>query len=167
MALNRLLEVLEQMEMAHQRMLELGEEKKTAIMKNNVDRLIVINNQESKMVKVIGTLDQQRADAAYALMQEKGIKSKLNLTVTELARLVFDPEDKNRLLQIQARLARILQELKSLNEVNQQLTEQSLSFINLSIELFAGTPTDSYTYTHPASGYGAAQRNPGFFNTRG
>nr|WP_281358124.1 flagellar protein FlgN [Saccharibacillus qingshengii] len=165
--MNRLLEILEQMETAHQRMLELGEEKKTAIMKNDVDRLIAINNQESKMIKAIGALDQHRAEAAYALMQEKGIKSKLNLTMTELARLLFDPEDKNRLLQIQARLAHILRELKSLNDINQQLTEQSLSFINLSIDLMVGTPADSYTYTHPANNYGAAHRNPGFFNARG
>lgn len=165
MALNRLLEILEQMETSHQRMLELGEQKKTAIMKNDVDRLIVINNQESKIVKAIGALDQHRAEAAYALMQEKGIKSKLNLTLNELARLVFDVEEKARLLDVQSRLAHTLKQLKALNQINQQLTEQSLSFINLSLDLLVGAPADSYTYTHPASAP-AGYQNPGFFNIR-
>ena len=165
-ALNRLLEILEQMEAAHKRMLELGEQKKTAIMKNDVDQVIVINNQESKIVKTIGLLDQEREAAAYALMQEKGIKSKLNLNLSELARLVFDIEDKARLLDVQSRLADTLRKLKSLNEINQQLTEQSLTFINLSLELMVGTPTDSYTYTHPANGTGTYGK-PSYFNARG
>jgi len=166
-ALNRLLEILEQMEAAHQQMLELGERKKTAIMENDVDQVILINNRESKIVKAIGALDQQREDTAHAFMLEKGIKSKLKLNISELARLVFDVEDKSRLLDIQSRLAHTLKQLKALNEINQQLTEQSLMFVNMSIELMVGTPTDSYTYTHPANTYGAAQRNPGFFNARG
>lgn len=166
MALNRLLEILDQMEVLHQRMLELSEEKRTAIMKNDVDRLITIGNQESKMLKTIGALESERSEAAYAFMQEKGIKSKLNLTVSELARLVFDPEDKERLLGVQSRLARILRELKSLNEINQQLIQQSLSFINLSIDLMVGVPADGYTYTHPAN-TPAGYRNPGFFNIKG
>lgn len=154
------------MEAVHERMLELGERKKTAIMKNDLDSVIAINTQESKLVKSIGALEQERSDAAFALMQEKGIKSKLNLTLSELARLVFDVEDKARLLGVQSRLAALLQKLKTLNELNQQLTEQSLTFINLSIDLMVGTPADSYTYTHPASA-ATGYRNPGFFNARG
>ncbi|MDO3412085.1 flagellar protein FlgN [Saccharibacillus sp. CPCC 101409] len=167
MALNELLETLEQMEVAHRRMLELGEQKRTAIMQNDVDRLIAIANQESKLVKAIGTLDDRRADEAHAFMQTKGIKSKLNLTITELARLVFDLDEKARLLDVQQRLASALSELKLLNETNQQLIQQSLSFINFSIDVMVGAPEDNYTYTHPSNGYSATTRNPGFFNARG
>ncbi|QDH20857.1 flagellar protein FlgN [Saccharibacillus brassicae] len=166
MALNRLIEILEQMEAAHKRMLELGEQKKTAIMANDVDRVIVINNQESKIVKMIGALDQERTEAAFSFMQAMGIKSNLNLKLSELTRLVFDVEDKARLVDVQHRLATILQKLKSLNDINQQLTEQSLTFINLSIDLLVGTPTDSHTYTHPAS-TSTGYRNQGFYNARG
>ena len=48
----------------------------------------------------------------HIFLQSRGIKSQLELTVTELARLVFDPEEKRKLLDVQSRLSRTLQELK-------------------------------------------------------
>lgn len=53
------------------------------------------------MSRHIEQLDERRLQAAYEFLQERGIKSKLNLNITELSRLVFDVEDKQRLLHIQ------------------------------------------------------------------
>lgn len=99
-------------------------------------------------------------------MQHVGIRSNLNLNLTELSRLVFDPEDKLRLLQIQQKLSDTVRRLKKANELNQKLIEQSLTFIDYSLDLLVGRPNQDFTYHHPSDKGNSAAR-PGLFDTRG
>lgn len=166
MTLTTLLEVLERLDEAHLQMLDLAAEKKQTIMDNKVEGLIEILNRESKLMKVIGQLEEQRTEAAFAFMQGVGIRSNLNLNLTELSRLVFDPEDKSRLQQIQQKLSGTLHRLKQANELNQKLIEQSLSFIDYSLDLLVGRPNQEMTYHHP-SDKGSSVMRPGLFDARG
>lgn len=130
MAIESIIDVLEQLEAAHVEMLELGERKKEAVVANKVDILISLINQESKLLKRIELIEQQRFLAVHQFLEGRGIKSKLNLTISELTRLVFDTAEKKRLLQAQTSLTDVLQKVKYLNESNQQLIKQSLSYID-------------------------------------
>ncbi|CAM4280226.1 flagellar protein FlgN [Paenibacillus typhae] len=166
MALTKLLELLERLDDTHLQMLDLAAIKKQTIMDNKVDVLIDIMNRESKLVKLIGQLEEQRSEATHAFLQGVGIRSNLNLNITELSRLVFDPDHKSRLQQIQQKLSDTLQRLKQANELNQKLIEQSLTFIDYSLDLLVGRPNQEFTYHHPADkGYNNAR--PGLFDARG
>lgn len=165
MSIQLLINSLDQLDEAHQDMLKWGQLKKDAVMKNEVDILIKVMNQESRVMKKIAQLEEERLSACYAFLQEKGIKSMLNLTVTELVRLVFDPEEKTLLLEAQARLSSTLEQLKELNVLNQKLIEQSLSFIDYSLELLGGGNEQEATYQHPTDKSGGVQRS-GLFDTR-
>jgi hypothetical protein len=46
-------------------------------------------------------------------------------------------------------LIRIVSELRSANELNQQLLEQSLSFVNMSLDLLTDSPEDDFIYKKP------------------
>lgn len=166
MALTTLLELLERLDEAHIQMLDLAASKKQSIMDNKVDALIEILNRESKFMKLIGQLEEQRGQAAYAFLQGVGIRSNLQLNLSELSRLVFDPEDKSRLLHIQQKLSGTLQQLKAANELNQKLIEQSLTFIDYSLDLLVGRPNQEITYHHP-SDKGSSAKRPGLFDARG
>lgn len=166
MALTRLIELLERLDEAHLQMLELAAIKKQAIMDNKVEGIVDILNRESKLMKLTGQLEEQRSQAAYAFLQGVGIRSNLNLNLTELSRLVFDPEDKARLQHIQQKLSGTLQSLKQANELNQKLIEQSLTFIDYSLDLLVGRPNQEITYHHPSEKGGAISR-PGLFDARG
>ncbi|MEK5140709.1 flagellar protein FlgN [Paenibacillus sp. FSL M7-0134] len=149
MPLDRLIDVLEQLREAHEQLITLGNQKKEALISNKVDQLILVMNQESKMSKLIDQLEEQRISSAYKFLQGRGIKSKLNLTISELSRLVFDLQDKQRLLSIQARLSETLNELKQLNELNRQLIEQALSYIDFSVETMSYYEEFETTYHRP------------------
>jgi flagellar biosynthesis/type III secretory pathway chaperone len=166
MALTTLLELLERLNEAHIQMLDLAAAKKQTIMDNKVDVLIDILNRESKLMKLIGQLEEQRTQAAYDFLQGVGIRSNLNLNLSELSRLVFDPEDKSRLLHIQRKLSDTLHRLKEANELNQKLIEQSLTFIDYSLDLLVGRPNQEITYHHP-SDKGSSATRPGLFDARG
>ncbi|HEY2494676.1 MAG TPA: flagellar protein FlgN [Paenibacillus sp.] len=165
MALNKLIQAMEQLDTAHHHMLEIAESKRVTIMNNDVERLITILNQESKVMKQIEQLEQIRVSASYELLQEKGIKSLLNLTVTELVRLVFDPEDKRKLLDVQSRLSHTLAQVQEINQLNQKLIEQSLAFIDYSLDVLIDRPTQEATYQHPSDKHNG-QGWPGLFDTR-
>ncbi|MFF2018089.1 flagellar protein FlgN [Paenibacillus sp. NPDC058177] len=166
MALTTLIELLERLDEVHIQMLDLAATKKQAIMENKVEVLIDILNRESKTMKLVGQLEEQRTQAAYAFLQGVGIRSNLNLNLTELSRLVFDPEDKSRLLQIQKKLSGTLHHLKEANELNQKLIEQSLTFIDYSLDLLVGRPNQEMTYHHP-SDKGSNVYRSGLFDARG
>ena len=166
MALTTLIELLERLDEVHNTMLDLAADKKQTIMDNNVDVLIDILNRESKLTKLIGQLEEQRISSAYTVLQGVGIRSNLNLNLTELSRLIFDPEDKARLLHIQQKLSSTLQRLKEANELNQKLIEQSLTFIDYSLDLLVGRPNQEITYQRP-SDKGNSVTRPGIFDARG
>ncbi|OAX46329.1 flagellar protein FlgN [Paenibacillus sp. AD87] len=166
MAIESIIDVLEQLEAAHVEMLELGERKKEAVVANKVDILISLINQESKLLKRIELIEQQRILAVHQFLEERGIKSKLNLTISELTRLVFDTAEKKRLLQAQTSLTDVLEKVKYLNESNQQLIKQSLSYIDFFIETMSFHAESEATYQNPLEkSYGIARS--GLFDTRG
>ncbi|WP_017810943.1 MULTISPECIES: flagellar protein FlgN [Paenibacillus] len=167
MSLDNLVDVLNKLDVYHQQMIELGESKKNSIVANDIDVMIRVMNQESKLIKLIEQTEQERMQASYDFLKERGIKSQLNLTLTELARLVFDVEDKKRLLGVQSKLKSTLDRLKELNDLNQQLIQQSLDFIEFSLDVIVDKPEQDMVYQHPAAAqYGAGQRR-GLFDTRG
>jgi len=166
MALTRLIEILEQLDEVHTQMLELAATKKRAIIDNKVEVLIDILNRDSKLTKQVWQLEEQRGEAAYSFLQGVGIRSNLNLNLTELSRLVFDPEEKQKLLHIQGRLSGTLHQLKEANQLNQLLLQQAISYIDFSIESMSYYSEMQVTYHHPADKTGRVQVS-GLFDTRG
>ncbi|KOR76285.1 flagellar protein FlgN [Paenibacillus solani] len=158
-------DVLEKLNSVYRDMLELAELKRQAIIDNDVDSIIQLMTRETKGVKAIEQLETQRQEMVNAFLQSRGIKSQLQLTMTELVRLVFDQDEKARLMQIQTRLSETLNDLKEKNNLNQHLMKQSLDFIDLSLDLLTGKPAQDMTYQPPtkrSSGAGS----PGIFDTR-
>ncbi|OWA36177.1 flagellar biosynthesis protein FlgN [Saccharibacillus sp. O16] len=165
MSLKQLVGQLEQLNLSHLEMIEIAEEKKQAVIRNDIDTFISTMNRESKLLKRIQREDELRGEMAYAFMQERGIKSRLKLTIAEISRLVFDPDEKRELLDVHARLSDTLTRLKEINDLNRQLIEQALSFIDLSMELMSHRPEQDMTYQHPAAqGYGYGRS--GMFDRR-
>ncbi|GAB6991330.1 flagellar protein FlgN [Paenibacillus pini] len=166
MSVQSLVNLLEQLDVAHKYMLDLAILKKKAVMDNNVDSLIRLMNQETKGMKQIELLEQQRVSEAQQFLQACGIKSQLNLTLTEISRLVFDIEDKQKLLQIQKQLSETMTQLKEANDLNQKLMEQSLSFIDYSLEVMVGRPNQEATYQHPSERNSGLGSRAGIFDSR-
>ncbi|MFI2857110.1 flagellar protein FlgN [Paenibacillus sp. JSM ZJ436] len=165
MPIQPLIDTLHKLHAVYLDMLELADSKKLAIMNNNVDQLVQFMNRESKAVKVIEQLEVQRVNEAYTFLRERGIKSRLELSITEISKLVFDAQEKSELSSIQASLSHTLQQLRLKNELNQQLIQQSLAFIDLSLDMLTGKPSQEATYHHPSERSGNTQRS-GLFDTR-
>ncbi|MEK3733191.1 MULTISPECIES: flagellar protein FlgN [Paenibacillus] len=133
----------------HEQLIEAGKDKRQAIMVNDVERLTAVITRENRLLKQVAETEALRQGAADNFLREKGIRSQLQLTVTELTRLVFNPEEKDELLAVQRELTDRLLELKELNNSNRDLIEQSLDFIDYSLNLLVSNPDDDMLYRHP------------------
>ncbi|AWB46238.1 flagellar protein FlgN [Paenibacillus sp. CAA11] len=150
MSFRQIIDSLKQLTELHKELIHLGEEKKQVVIVNDIASLQGILHRETKVLRKIAEADEYRVKASNNFLKEKGIRSALKLNVTELSRLVFDTNEKAELLEQQRELSDVLLALKELNAMNKELTEQSISFIDYSLNLIVSHPDDSLLYQNPA-----------------
>jgi len=155
---------MEQLIELHESLINTANDKKRAIADNNIQLLTSLMTQENRLVKQIATTEQRRLDYVSIFLKEKGIRSQLNLTVTELSRLVFDNEDKQRLLDVKDRLLSSVHLLKKENKLVEQLLEQSLEFIDFSLNIIVGVD-DDLIYQNPSQPLAGYKKN-NFFDSK-
>jgi flagellar biosynthesis/type III secretory pathway chaperone len=157
-------QAMEALNEVYTEVLELGGQKKQLIVRNDVDGLTKLMNKESRLVKQTVELEQGRIEAVRGYLQEKNLRLPATITLTELTRVVFNIEDKQQLHHVHQMLLDTMMKLKELNELNQQLIEQSLAFINYSLDILVG-PDDEPVYHNPANQHQTPMRS-GMFDTR-
>jgi len=118
-------------------LVELSKSKKDIIIAGKVAELDKMVKLEQDMIFSIGQLERKREDVISMLCKALDMNSE-RMTVHELAK-VLKPELKNKLEDIQSKLQKALSELKAANDINGQLIEQSLEYIDYSINLIAGS----------------------------
>lgn len=150
----------------HQHLVDAAKEKHEAILKNDMQHLTQIMNKETRLLKQVNESEIARVDAANVFLTEKGIRSQLKLTITEMTRLVFDQEEKQHLLDSQRRLLDTLLTLKNLNNTNKEMIDQSLSFIDYSLNLIVSRPEDDMLYQNPNQQHVTRSLNRNFFDAR-
>lgn len=150
MSVKLIISALKKMNDLYMRMLSVCRDKHRAIIDNNTSELVKCMAEETRLLNQINEAEEQRIEAMNAFLKEKGIKSQLNLTVSEIARLVFDPNEKAELLETRSQLLNNATELKNQNQLTQQLLEQSLSFIDFSLNLLVGVD-DDLIYQNPTN----------------
>lgn len=144
---NSIIRSLAQMTNLHEELITLAEEKKDAIIQNDVNQLSSIMTRETRISKRIQAEEVNLQESSMNFLQEKGIRSKLKLTVSEVMRLVFDVNERESLSYERNRLVETINRLKLLNERNQELIKQSLSFIDFSLNMYIGA--EDYGFYQP------------------
>ncbi|MNO17862.1 FlgN protein [compost metagenome] len=150
MSIQQIISALKKANELHLQMLLVGGEKHRAIINNNTSELIKCMTEETRLLNQMNETEEQRVEAMSAYLKGKGIKSQLDLTVSELARLVFDQDEKIELLEVRNQLLNNASELKQQNQITKQLLEQSLNFIDFSLNLFVGVD-DDLIYQNPTN----------------
>ncbi|WP_028608244.1 flagellar protein FlgN [Paenibacillus harenae] len=165
MTVSKVIETMDSLTEMHKHLLQSGLEKKQAIISKDLDSLMRIMRLESKILKDITAMDMMRVAACRKLMLEKGVKNRINTTYRQLMGVVFVPEERIRLQEVHERLESVLKELKNLNDLNQDLLNQSLDFVHFSIDLLISPEDESYTYKHPSNQLRNSNRN-GIYNSK-
>ncbi|MDQ0918575.1 flagellar protein FlgN [Paenibacillus sp. V4I5] len=149
MSIQPLLETMDKLQEAHEALLELAKGKTQVLVSNDIDQLNMIVNRENKWVRAIAEANQQRIQIIGSYLISRGYNPNPKITVNDLIKVIFNAQEKQALSQAQQLLLTTIKELKECNIINQQLIEQSLSFINYSIDLVLGAPEDDVVYQNP------------------
>lgn len=165
MSVKEVIRSLEALNEIHETLLKLGEQKRQVLINNKVNELTQITNQESKLMKQVAGQEQQWLDYTTKFLEEKGYKPNPDMTMTELVKLVFNAEEKQSLLDTQSKLLRTIQKLKEMNALNQQMIEQSLSYIDYTLDLMTGDPDQDMFYKNPSQ-QAKKSKGKGFFDTK-
>lgn len=108
--------------------------RKTDILKaDNIEALGQLMKQELKHIKALEVVNKERETVQIELAKEISI-SEVDLTISIL--LQSDKiKDKEKLKNLQNQLVDQMEKLKVINELNQEMLQLSINFVNLNLDL--------------------------------
>lgn len=139
-----IIEILERLIAEHERMLKLGNHKKEVLITGKIDELARIIQFESRCISTIQSLELEREKHVSLYLMQRGIR-KETCYLSDLIELETSPDRKLVLARCQTQLGNLVNELQELNHLNQRLIEQSLEFVNMSLEEMT-TPPEAPIY---------------------
>ena len=119
MSMQPIITSLQQLLELHQSLLSISENKTEVLKKGDLEGLQQLLKTERKHVQAIKKIEAQN--------------------VTALLELIDNDAEKKALEAVTTTLAEVLVELKQQEQLNQQLTQQSLQFVQLSMNMIAPT----------------------------
>jgi flagellar biosynthesis/type III secretory pathway chaperone len=143
--------LLERLYKSHEDLLALGERKTEILKLGDMKALDVLLKEEDLQVKKLQMIEKERM-LKFA-----------NVTLGDVLEQAEESE-KEKLLHLQDQLIQTYEALKSRNELNQELLEQSLQYVNMSLSLIQ-PENGPVTYNNPrANPY--RQNNSSLFDSK-
>jgi flagellar biosynthesis/type III secretory pathway chaperone len=130
----------------HEQLIDLAAKKIEPIKRGEMKALEAIVREESKWAHKLQTTEMLRAKVVKAFLLEQG-EVKEAVTMSNVKRFATE-EEKLVLDQLQVTLIDQVQKLKAKNELNQELIEESLRFVNLSLDLMVPHKEDVSYHPH-------------------
>ena len=148
--ISELISVLNEQSNIYEQLCGISMHKKEMIIINDIEELKKITSSENLLLGKIQRIDKIRVslieDIACVLNEEES-----DITLSALANIINDQPDYNAFIEAVEKLRNTLDALKNLNEQNKQLIQNSLEYIDFSINVIRSTFSDE----------------PSFFTTKG
>ena len=129
---------LERLIQVHQSLLQLSATKTDLLKTGEIEEVQQILKAEQKHIQAIDKLEKQRLKAVdqWALQYQLTDDQK---TITTFIEKVDNDNDRESLEKLSTELAKVLVELKAQERLNQELTQQSMQFVQMNLDLISPT----------------------------
>lgn len=144
-----LISLLSKIILTYRALYTVADQKKAAIIANDIEDVNRLSLQETKMLKPVPDMEKEVRQLLTAIQRELGFRPKLKMSLDELITLLIEPEQKQLLQETGEELVDISNKLKAANELNYHLTQQSLEYVNFSLDVLVGPEEEEYTYKKP------------------
>lgn len=161
--IGRLIQTVELLLAEHEKLLRIEEKKKQVLIDGDMAKLQELVNEEMQFVRSVEKLEEQRIKLGEQIAREQGIRLE-ELTASKLAAVEKDPERAAKFNLLTGQFAKVIGELKAVNELNDRLIRQSLDLVQRSIDIMADYG-DRGTYTGKGDS-GAAAGQKRLFDTQ-
>lgn len=142
-----MIQTLAQLLKIQQRLNDLAKEKTELLKQNEVQKLEKLLKAEEAEVYLLEEAERKRQTAVSNFMQKQGIENE-ETTMSALSRYLTG-EDKELFEKLHVKLMEEVVELRERNELNEQLTKQSLYFVNAQLAFLSPESTTNVTYQRP------------------
>ncbi len=142
--INELMDILEREAKIYEDILKLSQDKTDIIIKGKVKELENITKLEQSLILDMGRLEDLREKTVRDLSTDIDSKSS-QLTVTELIKHI-DKNQADRLEGYKTNLLGIIEEVKKVNDLNSKLIQNSIDYINFSINILSSVPAADNNY---------------------
>ncbi|WP_062050216.1 flagellar protein FlgN [Bacillus sp. JCM 19034] len=133
MSMQTLIQLMGRLDEIQHELLKIAKQKVEPIKKGNPKEIEALVRNEAKLIRQLEATEVLRTKAVKSFLHEQGI-SKEMATVSELLKWANE-EDAQRLTTLQQSLLDTTDKLKRQNQFNQQLIDESLQFVTLSLDL--------------------------------
>lgn len=141
-------EILSEQLSVHEKLLTLSEEKREVLIKGSLPGLEKILKEEHKLIQEAQYLEKDRHAMILQLAENLKVDSS-QLTISFLLDVVKDDPINNRINKLKTNLGEVLKELTQVNELNAKLLQQSLEYIQTTMETITDDPDQEIVYSNP------------------
>lgn len=151
MAYDALMNNLEQAYKTQLLLKTIAEQKREAIVHNHLEEINRMVQLEGKLVGQLDQLETERIHLAEEYMRQNGFMPAGQIKLSTLIGVTHHAERKLQLMLMHSKLSAIVDELRTMNELNQQLIQQSLSYLQFHLDLLIDDGNEGLTYQNPAA----------------
>lgn len=159
--LNLVVHTLDELISIQKQLIRYAERKQTVLIERKVDELTELVKEESKLVKQLGQLEDERQQLVADVLEEHP-----GLTFSQFAEQLPDEHIKQELHNQLTTLQMLLVELQAKNKTNEKLLEDSMSFVQHMITQVTKSKQQHFNYQSPTGQQKIQTNNQGFFDTR-
>jgi flagellar biosynthesis/type III secretory pathway chaperone len=130
----QLIELLEKHVKLHKGLLELAKKKTEALKKGDMEVLTEIMKEEQTYIAAVNQVERERVRVVEAMVNSEDERT-LTACISQT-----EGTERTMLEKLRDDLTAVISELKNINLLNQQLTQQSLQFVNVMLDMFMPQP---------------------------
>lgn len=143
MSADMMIQALDNMISLQKSLTALAKQKTEIIKKGDIEALQSLIKEETKHLQAIRKIENQLVKETNTFIQQKG--GDTESPTFSHAIEVADGSEKEQLLHKKTTLEKMILELQKQNQLNQELLETSLQFVNVSLDLLQ-PDIDAYNY---------------------
>ncbi|MFZ3576903.1 flagellar protein FlgN [Virgibacillus sp. DJP39] len=134
MSLQSIINTLEKLVMIHDSLLSISEQKTKAIKEGNTDSLQPLIVKESKHIQALEQVEAIRQKEVKNWFETNNLQTE-DHTITRMLEKTVDNEKQKAVAEVITRLTKVVTDLKQQEQLNKSLIQQSLQFVELSIDM--------------------------------
>ncbi|WP_257350264.1 flagellar protein FlgN [Pseudalkalibacillus decolorationis] len=161
----RMVGLLSDLQKAHEQLLGISVQKTDALKQNDISKLDTLLKEEEKSVQSIEKVENERVAEVEALLKGQGIIADNSPSLSQIIRF-YNVDDQERLEKSQEELRETIGQLRKQNELNHDLTRQSLQFVNASLSLMGPKQPATYERTGQANNTNNYGRRQSMFDSK-
>lgn len=138
MTIKAILSALDRLIQVHESLLQLSLTKTDLLKSGKIEEVQAILKSEQKHVQAINNLEKQRLEAVDKWADTTNMTDQ-DKTVTAILEKLTDENEQKKLEATSTKLAKTLVQLKAQEGLNHELTEQSMQFVQMNLDLISPT----------------------------